>query len=228
VFLNLKRIMDSKKGIFSVYKPKGLSSFRLIEKIRNIAGEKRVGHGGTLDPLAEGVLVVAVGRENTRKLEEVVKKEKEYLTVIKLGVESSTDDEEGEKTNIQVNNVPKEDFIINTINNFLGEIEQIPPRFSAVKVKGRRAYKLAREGKDFELKPRKVFVKEIEIIDYKYPFLKLKVVTGKGFYVRSLARDIGKELGTGGYVLELKRTRVGNFTLESSIPIDKLEKIYRE
>jgi tRNA pseudouridine55 synthase len=95
-------------------------------------------------------------------------------------------------------------------------------------VKGRRAYKLAREGKDFELKPRKVFIKEIEIIDYKYPFLKLRVITGKGVYIRSLARDIGKELGTGGYASELKRTRVGNFTLENSISINRLEKIYRE
>ncbi len=217
--------MKLEKGIFSVYKPKGPTSFDIIEKIKRLTGEKRIGHAGTLDPLAEGVLVVGVGRENTRKLKDVVEKEKEYLTTIKLGEKSSTDDDGGEKTSIVVNGIPEKSKIENILPDFLGEINQVPPRFSAVKIKGKRAYKLAREGKEFELEPRKVFVKEIELIDYKYPFLELRVVTGKGVYIRSLARDIGEKLKTGGYVFHLKRTRVGNFKIEDSFSIEELKNL---
>ena len=217
--------MKLEEGIFSVYKPKGPTSFDIIEKIKRLTGEKRIGHAGTLDPLAEGVLVVGVGRENTRKLKDIVEKEKEYLTTIKLGEKSSTDDDGGEKTSIAVNNIPKKSKIENILPDFLGEINQVPPRFSAIKVKGKRAYKLAREGKEFKLEPRKVFIKEIELIDYKYPFLELRVVTGKGVYIRSLARDIGEKLKTGGYVFRLKRTRVGNFKIEDSFSIEELKNL---
>ncbi len=208
-----------KKAIFAVYKPKGPTSYDIVEKIKRITGEKKVGHAGTLDPLARGILVIAVGREFTKKISSEVKKEKEYLAKIKLGMNSPTDDEEGEKEIIDVKEEPSLESIKKIVYKFKGYILQVPPKFSAVKVKGQKAYKLARKGKEVELKSRKVEVKEIEILDYKLPYLKLRFVTGSGVYIRSLARDIGRELGTGGYLYDLERTRVGDFTKEKCVAL---------
>lgn len=204
-------------GIFAVYKPKGPSSHDIIISLRKIFGVKKIGHAGTLDPLAKGVLVVGVGREATKKLQNIVKKEKEYLAVIKLGVISATDDEEGDKTVQQVLRKSKIDEIKKVLSKFKGKISQIPPIYSAVKVKGKESYKLARKGKPPSLLPRKVDIKGIEILDYKWPYLKLKVITGPGVYIRSLARDIGKALKTGGYLYDLERVRVGDYTKEKSL-----------
>lgn len=205
------------RGIFAVYKPKGPTSYDIVEKIKWITGEKKVGHAGTLDPLARGILVIAVGREFTKKISLEVKKEKEYLAKIRLGENSATDDEEGKKERFKIKVEPDLDDIKKVVESFKGVIEQVPPKFSAVKVKGREAYKLARTGKDVELKSRKAEIKKIDILNYKWPYLKLRVVTGPGVYVRSLARDIGIDLGTGGYLYDLERIRVGNFTREKVI-----------
>jgi tRNA pseudouridine55 synthase len=212
--------------IFSVYKPKGLTSFQVIKEIRKLTGIKKVGHAGTLDPLAEGILVVGVGRSATRKLGEISSKEKEYLVKIKLGFFSETDDNEGEKKPVELKEIPERQQVLEALESFVGLIHQIPPKFSAVKVKGKRAYKLARKGKHFELKPRKALIKEIKLLSYSFPFLELKVVTGKGVYIRALARDIGKKLGTGAFVTELKRTRVGNFSLQKSIKLNELPSFF--
>jgi len=215
------------RGIFAVYKPKGPTSYQIVEKIKKLTGEKKVGHAGTLDPLAEGVLVVGVGREATKKLGEIVSKEKEYEAVIFLGKESETDDEEGQKREINLKRKTKPSLkeIEKVKGLFVGEVLQIPPKFSAVKVAGRKAYKRARKGEDFKLKPRKVFIKEIEILDFSWPFLKIKVVTGAGVYIRSLARDIGRKLKTGAYLKELKRLRVGSFEAKEALNLEELEKI---
>jgi len=212
------------KGIFAIYKPKGPTSNDVLKKIRRITGIKKVGHAGTLDPLARGILVVGIEREATKQLNNIVKKEKEYLATIKLGIESTTDDEEGEKKILEINNPPLTNQVEKVVKNFQGEIMQTPPIFSAIKVKGQEAYKLARQGKDVTLKPRKVEIKKIEILDYQWPYLKLKVVTGPGVYIRSLARDIGRRLKTGGYIFDLERTRVGDFSIKNSVKISELEK----
>ncbi|OGY46164.1 MAG: tRNA pseudouridine(55) synthase TruB [Candidatus Buchananbacteria bacterium RIFCSPHIGHO2_02_FULL_38_8] len=210
------------KNIFPVYKPKGPTSNDIVVKIKKITGIKKVGHAGTLDPLASGVLVIGVGREATKKLDSIVEKEKEYIAKIKLGETSSTDDEEGEKSIKQKINKTKKQ-IERVTSQFVGSIKQVPPKFSAIKVSGQEAYKLARQGKALKLGPRDVEIKEIEIINYQWPYLALRVVTGPGVYIRSLARDIGEKLKTGGYLVDLERTRVGDFTKEKSMTIDEFK-----
>lgn len=221
-------------SIFAINKPKGITSHGVVNRIRKITGEKRVGHGGTLDPLASGVLVIAVGRENTKKLDEYVKGEKEYLATIKLGFESETDDEEGPITPYSSNEVrsshdvrtihPTIDDVFKAINSFKGKIKQTPPAYSAIKINGKEAYKLARKGQTPDMKPRTVEIKNIELLEYNYPILKIRVTTGPGTYIRSLARDIGNKLKTGGYLSDLIRTRVNTFTLETAFDLDSLTK----
>ncbi|MEA2092786.1 MAG: tRNA pseudouridine(55) synthase TruB [Patescibacteria group bacterium] len=199
--------------IFPVYKEKGKTSRDVLNIIKRDLKEKKVGHGGTLDPLAEGVLIVGIGRESTKKLHSEEFNEKEYLGTVFLGKKSITDDEEGEKEVVKVEKTPTRKEVEDCLSLFEGVFEQKPPYFSAVKVKGKESYKLARKRVFLDLKKRKVEAKKIEILKYNYPFLKLKIITGKGFYVRSLARDIGEKLGTGGYLYNLIRSRVGNFTI---------------
>lgn len=206
-----------KEGIFAVYKPKGPTSNDVLQELRRRTGVKKIGHAGTLDPLASGVLVVGIGREATKQLGTIVKKEKEYRAKIRLGMTSTTDDEEGRKKETKVSKIPKSKEVKGVVLKFKGEILQTPPIYSAVKVSGREAYKLARKGKIPKLESRKVEIKEIDILKYQWPYLELKVVTGPGVYIRSLARDIGKELKTGGYLAELERTRVGEYTKEDAI-----------
>lgn len=213
------------KGIFSVYKPKGPTSHDIINILRKITGIRKIGHAGTLDPLASGVLVVGIGREKTKKLQAIVKDEKEYLATIRLGAESTTDDEEGEKIITPRVVKPKIAEIQKIIREFQGEIFQTPPMYSAVKIRGRKAYKLARKGEIPLLKPRKVEVKKIRIISYQWPYLTIQATTGPGVYIRSLARDIGRKLNTGGYLYHLERLRVGNFTQEESLTIEQIQKI---
>lgn len=213
-------------NIFSVYKPKGLTSFQVINQIKKESGEQRVGHAGTLDPLAEGVLVIGLGREATKNLNEIVKKEKEYIADIKLGLSSTTDDEEGQKiASLENHKIPKKE-IIKALKNFIGTIDQLPPVYSAIKVKGQRAYKLARAGKSVELKSRPVEIKSLKILKYKFPDLKLKVVCGPGVYIRSLARDLGTSLSTKAYMSGLKRTRVGKFKIDNTVSVEKIIKSY--
>ena len=207
-------------GIIGIIKPKGISSFDVIRKLRLINDIKKIGHAGTLDPLATGVLVVGIGKQACQKLNTIVKKEKEYIAKIKLGVNSSTDDEEGNKKIINVKNIPLLCQIKEIIPEFQGKIYQIPPIFSAIKINGQRAYKLARQGKKVILKKRLIEIKKIKILKYKWPYLELKVVTGPGVYIRSLAKDIGKKLKTGGYLADLERIRVGDFKKEDCLLIN--------
>lgn len=215
-------------SIFAVYKPVGPSSRMMLDRIKRMTGVKKIGHAGTLDPLARGVLIVAVGREGTKQLAGLMKQEKEYRARICLGVTSRTDDEGGEKTAQTVNRIPMRADIEAVLPRFIGTIEQTPPAFSAIKTAGKRAYRLARRGEEIELAPRHVEVKEIELLAYAWPNLTLRVVTGAGVYIRALARDIGQALGVGGYIADLERTRVGDFTREQAISISREGKKYED
>ncbi len=214
------------KGIFAINKPKGPSSYAIVGQIKRLVGggkKEKIGHAGTLDPLAEGVLVVAIGREYTKQISEVVAKEKEYLADIKLGMTSVTDDEEGEKTEVVVTKIPTLAEIEEIKKDFIGEIIQTTPVYSAAKVGGgEEGYKKARRGEKFTPPPRFVYIERIDVLDYEWPMLQLRVITGPGVYIRSLAREFGEKLKTGGYLTKLIRTRVGDFRIEDAVSPEEL------
>jgi len=214
--------------IFPIYKPKGPTSHDIVYTLRKITGIKKIGHAGTLDPLAEGVLVVGITREGTKQMTQLVKKEKEYIAKIKLGEFSETDDAEGKKIPGEKKEAPNLEEIKEVIKHFIGTIKQVPPQYSAVKVKGQKAYKAARKGKSLELQPREVVVKDIELLDYSWPMLDLRIETGSGVYIRSIARDLGKALGTGAYLAELKRTRVGQFTEDQALSLEEFTEVWKK
>jgi tRNA pseudouridine55 synthase len=205
------------EGIFAVYKKVGMTSHDVVDVVRRFTGQKRVGHAGTLDPCAKGVLVIGVGRPATKRLGEVVAKEKEYIARIRLGWRSTTDDREGEKEEVPASAIPSSGQVREALEAFRGVISQRPPSFSALKVGGRPAYRLARAKKDVELAAREVEIKEIELLSYSWPVVDVRIVTGPGVYVRAVARDLGEALGTAGYVEELERTRVGSYTADEAI-----------
>lgn len=215
-------------GVLLADKPKGWTSFDVVNYVRKIAasveGKKpknvKVGHTGTLDPQATGLLVLLIG-DYTKRAPEMSKLDKTYEVTMQLGQNSSTGDEEGEKT-ITSDHKPEIKEVRDALSNFEGEIEQIPPIYSAIKVNGQRAYKLAREGKAVELKPRKVKVYNIKEVSYSYPEIKFTVTVSSGTYIRSLAEDIGKTLKTGAYLSDLRRTEVGRFKLLQAHNLDKL------
>jgi tRNA pseudouridine55 synthase len=210
------------ENIFAINKPIGMTSHDVVDIVRKKTGVRRVGHGGTLDPLASGVLVIAVGRENTKRLDEFVKGEKEYIATIYLGANSTTDDGEGEKQNVNVKSIPQISDIKESIKLFIGNIQQIPPIYSSVKIAGKPSHRRVRRGEDIKLESREVLIKNIEILEYDYPILRLNVTTGPGVYIRSLARDIGEKLKTGGYLEGLIRTRVNTFALSEAKKLDDL------
>lgn len=233
------------KGVFAAYKTRGMTSHDVVARVRKITGVQRVGHGGTLDPLAEGVLVIAIGRENTKLLDQYVKGEKEYIAKIKLGEISVTDDSEGpikayREIKSRVEGIkksknknlrdpitydlrPKLADIERVIQKYIGIFPQVPPIYSAKKVNGKTAYKQARRGSNIKLEPKMVKIMDIKVYSFKYPFLTIRVTCGSGVYIRSLARDIGHDLGVGGYLASLERTRVATFKKNDCIGIEHLE-----
>lgn len=234
--------MQFKHGIYNIYKPAGPTSHDMVDQIRKLSGEKRVGHAGTLDPFAEGVLIVAVGREYTKQLSKFLKQDKTYRATIKLGAESDTGDLTGKIVVPQGSTLDPEPsptrlepkswlqraglqkgrtlrFIKKVLKSFIGEIEQIPPIFSAIKIKGKKAYELARKGIAPDLKPRQVKIYSIKILKYRWPFLEIETKVSSGTYIRSLAHDIGQALQTGGYLEKLVRTKVGRFDIKNSVKV---------
>jgi len=181
----------------------------------------KVGHAGTLDPLATGVLVLCLGKA-TRLIQYVQDRPKSYLGTFQLGVTSTTCDREGELTETENLQPIQAAALEDLLPQFRGEIEQIPPRFSAVHVKGQRAYELARQDKDFQLEPRTVHIESLELVDWSFPSFSLQIVCGSGTYIRSLGRDLGEQLGCGAYMTDLVRTAIGEFTLENAISPDEL------
>jgi len=207
-----------KSAILAIHKPLGISSNAVLQVIRRGLGRAtKIGHAGTLDPLAEGVLVIGIGREATKQLDGIVQKDKEYTAEITFGVTSTTDDEEGEKTERVVKQIPTESEIKIAIAQFVGNIMQIPPVFSAIKIGGKEAYKHARGGKIPEMVARPARVDSIELLSYQWPKAIIRVTTGPGVYIRALARDIGESLAVGGYMSALTRTRVGTYHIEDSL-----------
>ncbi|MBM3281322.1 MAG: tRNA pseudouridine(55) synthase TruB [Candidatus Harrisonbacteria bacterium] len=204
--------------VYAINKPKGISSFQVIRQLKKISGILRIGHAGTLDPLASGVLVVAVGRAATKTISSLMAEDKVYLATLRLGATSSTDDDEGEKTLVS-DRIPNLAEIQNALPTFIGTIAQVPPVFSAIKVSGKRSYALARKGVAINLSPRPVTIYAIDLISYDYPTLLLRIHCGKGVYIRSLARDLGVSLKIGAYLTDLVRERVGPYTLENSLTL---------
>lgn len=210
-------------GFLNIRKEAGPTSHDVVSVVRRILGTRRVGHGGTLDPLAEGVLPLALGRA-TRLLHWLAEADKEYEAELELGLRTSTDDAEGET----IERRPAPEFapaeLDAALSEFVGEIEQRPPSFSAVKIEGRRAYELARLGQQVTLSPRRVTIYEIERRSWARPVLCIWVRCSKGTYVRALARDLGERLSVGASVRRLVRLRVGLFSLDQAVSLDELKR----
>ncbi|MEX2144951.1 MAG: tRNA pseudouridine(55) synthase TruB [Candidatus Spechtbacterales bacterium] len=250
-----------------INKKPGPTSHDIVDEIRKLTKEKRVGHAGTLDPFAEGLLIVLVGREETRKQAEFLNMDKTYEAVFILGEERDTDDITGRVrdagTSETSSRVSQSDFssenpplplsgksrksgnqafplpratrdkvsevlalkeIKNALKRFEGEIEQMPPAYSAKKIKGKKAYELARRGKEPKLHAKRVKIYEIKLLNYTWPELKIRTTVSSGTYIRALARDIGRELGVGAYVKELKRTHIGKYSLDEAKTLEELKK----
>ncbi len=215
--------MNDIQGWINLYKPKNISSFKAINKIKKNFSIKKIGHAGTLDPLAEGILPVAIGKA-TKVIPYINNDLKIYNFTINWGSQTTTDDSEG-KIVFQSNNFPNLTDIRQKIKKFIGYFLQIPPRVSAVKVNGHRAYKLVRESQSFSIKPKKVFVKSLDIVNHHKEKTSFKIECGKGFYIRSLARDLALNLKTFGHISSIERVKVGKFSKEGSILLDDLLKI---
>jgi len=204
-----------------INKPPGITSHDVVDIIRRLTGQRRVGHTGTLDPFAEGLLIVLVGREETKKQYEFMKLDKEYVATFHFGEERDTGDITGKPlAPVKAGTVPafavSASVVEKVLTQFTGEQMQTPPEYSALKIKGKRAYELARKGEKVELKPRKVTIHYIQIINYEWPRLTIRVSVSSGTYIRALARDIGRKLGVGAYVEKLVRTKIGNYALDDA------------
>lgn len=224
--MDLKKELISGKGlILNVDKPIGFTSFDIVRKVKKWSSIKKVGHAGTLDPLATGVLILLLGKA-TKRAGEFLNCDKIYYGVVELGVQTNTDDSEGEI--IEKKRVPlkNEDEISAVLKSFEGEIDQIPPMFSALKKDGQRLYKLARQGKIVERKKRSVKIYKLSLIKWESPFISIKVHCSKGTYIRSLAKDIGEKLGTVSYLKELRRLKVGEYTISKSYSLSQLQEMF--
>lgn len=212
-------------GILNVYKPEGLTSHNVVSFVRRTLNMKRVGHTGTLDPMATGVLPVLVG--NATKLSDLIMAdEKKYTARVTLGIKTDTEDITGEITEKKEVNVTLDD-IIEATKKFTGEIDQIPPMYSAIKVDGQKLYKLARQGVEIERKPRKITIYSIDIYDFDGVSFTMDVHCSKGTYIRSLCRDIGDSLGCGATMSELERTMSGIFKKENSYTFEQIEEFVK-
>lgn len=202
------------------------TSFDVVQKLRNIIRIKKIGHAGTLDPLATGLLIICTGKF-TKRINEYMAQEKEYTGTFTLGATTPTYDLESEPENFKsVENITEE-MIRQATKNFTGEIEQVPPAHSAIKIGGKRVYELARQGKEVKIEPRNVTIKEFEITNIELPVVSFKVVCSTGTYIRSLAFDYGNELGCGAYLSSLCRTRIGEFSNENAMTIEEFETAFR-
>jgi len=208
-------------GVLVVDKPPGLTSAAVCAIVRRATGGAKIGHAGSLDPMATGVLVLCLGRA-TKSVPVIMGGEKEYEAEIDLSGVSSTDDAEGRIEPIDVPAPASREDVEAALRRFVGRIEQRPPRISSVSVGGRRAHEMARRGVEVDLAARMVTVHSIDLLAYDFPRLRIDVRSGKGVYIRSIARDLGAALGTGGYLTALRRTRVGPYRVEDARDLDEL------
>ena len=221
--------MDFKAGeIFAIDKPYRISSFGALAHVRYVLSRTlgykvKIGHAGTLDPLATGVLILCTGKA-TKRIEEFQGQTKEYTATLQLGATTASYDMEHEvNASFPTEHITRE-LINDTLPQFIGDIEQIPPTYSAVKVNGDRAYELRRAGEEVKLKPKHIYIDEIEVVDFDVEKmqLSLRVVCGKGTYIRALARDLGRALNSGAYLTALRRTRVGDFTIDRCLDYEQI------
>jgi len=206
------------EGILVVDKPRGWTSRAVVDRVAALVGRSKAGHAGTLDPLASGVLVICVGPA-TRLVEEIQRLPKSYRTVVLLGARSDTLDADGRIEHQADPRVPSPAEVAAAVATLVGEVDQLPPDYSALRVGGRRAYDLARAGRAVELAPRRVRIDRIEVLRYEWPRLELEIDCGAGTYIRSIARDVGEALGCGGLVEVLVRTRIGPFALDGAVDL---------
>lgn len=211
-------------GFLNIYKPKGLTSHDVVARLRKITKVRQIGHTGTLDPFATGVLPICIGKAT--RLIEYLDDDKEYLATVQFGKNTTTYDLEGEITATFDKKVTEED-VKNTLKAFEGEISQIPPIYSAIKVNGKKLYDYARQGQDIEIKPRKVTISKIELkeFDKTSQSAKITVACSKGTYIRSIAYDLGAKLGCGGYLTALERTKAGKFQVNTAIKLEYLTEV---
>lgn len=211
-------------GFLNVYKPKGKTSHDVVAFLRRVTKIKQIGHSGTLDPFATGVLPIAIGKAT--KLIEYLEDDKEYIATVQFGMNTETYDIEGEVTQ-KFEKIIEQSELCAALKNFEGEISQLPPIYSAIKVNGKKLYEYARNGQEVEIKPRKIFISKIELQDFDYEnqVAKILISCSKGTYIRSIAYDLGKSLGSGAFLSALERTKAGRFLVENSINLDDLAQI---
>ena len=209
-------------GFLNVYKPKGKTSHDVVAILRRITKIKQIGHTGTLDPFAEGVLPICIGKAT--RLIEYLNDDKAYIGTVQLGSSTTTYDIEGEVVKTSPQKVSPEE-IENELKNFIGEIQQLPPIYSAIKVNGKKLYEYARKGEEVEIKPRNVVIEKLEILNFdkEKQTIELEIKCSKGTYIRSIANDLGEALGTYGHLIKLVRIKAGDFEINDAIPLEKLD-----
>ncbi len=212
-------------GVINLDKPAGLSSARAVDRVKRLLERgTKIGHAGTLDPFATGVLLLLIGKA-TKACERLMDSPKQYEATVKLGFTTATDDPESPEVAWGASVQPVDrPALQRALETFVGDIAQRPPAYSAMKIGGRRAYDLARKGQSVELAPRTVNIYAVELLDYQWPLACLRIDCGRGTYIRSIARDLGQSLNTGGYLTELRRTRIGAFEISNSVTLEILQK----
>jgi len=208
-------------GILLINKPSGRTSFSIIPKLRYLLKEKKIGHGGTLDPLATGVMVYLVGKQYTKMADSFLGDHKEYIATIRLGEERDSYDIDGQVVETS-DHIPSLEDVKDAMKSFDGEVAQVPPMFSAKKVNGKKLYELARKGEEIIRKPKVVWM-SCEILNYTYPQLEIRVKCSSGTYIRSIAHDLGEILGCFGCIEKLERTKSGNFSIENCYTLEEIE-----
>lgn len=211
-------------GVINIYKEKGYTSHDVVAKLRGIVGQKKIGHTGTLDPDAVGVLPVCLGKA-TKLCDMLTDKDKTYEAVLRLGVTTDTQDSSGSVLEVKEIDGLNEEMVRSCVESFIGDYMQIPPMYSALKVNGKKLYEFAREGIEIERKARPVTIHDIQITDIVLPYVNMTVSCSKGTYIRTLCHDIGKKLGCGGCMDSLKRTKVNRFEIEDSVTLSKVEEL---
>ena len=203
-------------------KPPGWSSFKVVKVLRRATGIRKIGHAGTLDPMATGLLICCVGRSATRRIDEFMNLVKEYTGTIRFGETTASYDAESEVEETRSTESVSEDSLEAAMSAFVGDIEQIPPMYSAVQIGGQRLYKLAREGKTIDRPPRPVHIDRFDLLAWRNPDADVRVTCSKGTYIRSLAHDLGQALGVGAHLVSLRRTRIGPYSVDDAIPADAI------
>jgi len=235
--INISNIEEFQTGmIIPVNKPYEWTSFDIVKKVKNLIWKKlkpvvdikqknfKVGHAGTLDPLAEGLVIICTGKA-TKKISEFMDDEKEYIATIELGKTTPSFDLETDyDQSYPIDHITQE-LLNEVLKLFIGEQDQIPPVYSAKNINGKRAYEYARKGEELELKSNRITISEIDLVNFDLPIITLRIVCSKGTYIRSLAHDLGKKLESGAHLIKLIRTRIGDYKLESSVTIEEIEEI---